>query len=180
MCTGRIYGHFSRTRGVADKRGRGVSDLRRKRGTENNNAVIPHSCAKEELPAFVSRGRTRNRPVVDREDLTQPKLRVVSSGLGPGETRVSLPDSEATARRKGNGVTCESSGTRNVFAKTGGSCGGGPDVFTTRIRLYKTVPVFLYRAASPRRARRSPLFRADCRLRRCNVDTMRSTETKNS
>lgn len=79
----------------------------------------------------------------------------------------------ARARRKGNGVTCESSGTRNVFAKTGESCGGGPDVFTTRIRLYKTVPVFLYRA-SPSPASLAP------RTAGSGVDTMRSTETKNS
>lgn len=122
--------------------------------------------------------------VVGRGDLAWPKLRTVSSFPGRDrETRVS-----PTTRRKGNGVTCESSGTRNVFAKTGGSCGGGPDVFTTRIRLYKTVPVFLYRAfpsTSPSFPLPLPLpplshpCSADFRLR-FNVDTMRSAETKNS
>lgn len=62
--------------------------------------------------------RRREKSIVGgRGDLAWPKLRTVSSVSGRGqETRVS-----PTARRKGNGVTCESSGTRNVFAKTGGS-----------------------------------------------------------
>jgi hypothetical protein len=77
-----------------------------------------------------------------RGDLARPKLRVASSSSLVQDRRDScVRHGKATARWKGDGVTCESSGTRNVSAKTAGSCGGGPDVFTTRIRLYKTVPV---------------------------------------
>lgn len=144
------------------------------------------------------RSRTRsdgNRSVVEREDLTWPKLtsrfelrRDVAFRESEREragttiaTRrpVCLRWARRATGRKGNGVTCESSGTRNVFAKTGGSCGGGPDVFTTRIRLYKTVPGLPIPRPLPV-ARLSPLLRGLQGTGRCNVDTMRSAETKNS
>lgn len=70
---GRIYGHFSRTRDVP------ISDAARpilseKRGTENNNAIILRSCAKQ---AF---GGGRRESAGRRSPRFKPKLRVVSRG----------------------------------------------------------------------------------------------------
>lgn len=76
------------------------------------------------------------------------------------------------ARRKGNRITCESSGSRNAFARTGRSCEGGPDVFTARIRLYKTVLAFLCCAV--------PLFTLPLLSRlEYDVGTMDLAESKN-
>lgn len=136
MCD-KIYGHFSRTRMLPIARP--SFDL-----IHEEKTIMQFSLF---FPTFAyqnTRDENRSLSGSRRFSVAEITNRFVRLGSRPGDSCVSDGKTTATARRKGNGVTCESSGSRNVFAKTGGSCGGGPDVFTTRIRLYKTVLVFLY------------------------------------